>query len=227
MKKIFNFQSKLVEKIQIAETDYKLKYEIPADFTFTPGQFIGVRVMPTHTRAYSIVNAEGNLLELLIDVKPGGIASKYFEKVQIGDESQILGPYGIYGIKSDLPNKVFISTGTGIAPFIPMINSLDLLTTKAKLLFGTRANFHDIAYQYFKDMQNDNFEYYQCVTREEPQMPYSFKGRVNIVLDDMLMQKLIDPLFTEFYICGADYMIKDVIEVLKGYGANKIYFEKY
>jgi len=227
MNKILNFVSVLKEKVQLTETIYRLKYQVPVGFVYTPGQFVGARVLPTHTRAYSIVGLKDNLLELLIDIKPSGRASKYFAETQVGHEVQILGPYGIYGIKSDLPNKVFISTGTGISPFIPMIKSLDINKVNINCLFGVRFDSHDIAYSYFENMLGSNFKYYQCVTREDPVKPYSIKGRVTDVLPQLILDGKINVEDTEFYICGANEMIADVVDELKSKGADKIYFEKY
>lgn len=227
MNKIFNFQAELKEKIQLTETIFKLKYSVPTEFYFKPGQFVGIRVIPTHTRAYSIVDLNNGLLELLVDVKPDGIASKFFLKTEVGENVQMLGPYGIYGIKSELPNKVFISTGTGIAPFIPMIKSLDLNQTNVSFLFGVREDAHDIAYNYIKDSINERFKYYQCITREEPAHEYSFRGRVTEVLPIVVSGFSNSISEYEFYICGANEMISDVVTLLKGLGADKIYFEKY
>lgn len=227
MNKIFNFKSKLLEKTQIALTDFKLIYEVPLDLTFKPGQFVTIRFSQAHNRAYSIVDIVDGKMELLVDIKPGGIASKFFEKTVVGEEVQMLAPFGIYGIKSDLPSKVFICTGTGVAPFIPMVKSLDLSKSSVYILFGTQTNANDIGYAYFKDMVGQNLKYIQCVTREDPKKPYAVKGRTTEILPNLFSKGEIDPVNTEFYICGSSDMIANVVEILKAKGATKIYYEKY
>jgi NAD(P)H-flavin reductase len=227
MNKIYSFQAKLLEKIQLNENDFKLKYQAPDGFLFTPGQFVSIKVIPTHSRAYSIVDVQNNVIELLIDIKPGGIASQYFAKTQVGDEVQMSGPFGIYGIKGTLPNKVFICTGTGVAPFIPMARSSSSGNANVKILFGTRTDSNDIAYDYFKDLISQNFEYFQCVSREEPTKPYAVKGHVTDCLTQLFAENKIDLINTEFYICGAKQMIDDTVAIIKSHGGDKIYFEKY
>lgn len=227
MNKIFNFQALLLEKVQLNDHDYKLVYKVPNDFFFKPGQFVGIRVNPNYTRAYSIVSLEDSKLELLVDVKPMGLASKYFIDTQVGDTVQMLGPYGIYGLKSNLPNKVFIATGTGIAPFIPMIRSLNKLEISSIILFGCKSLSEDIAYPYFKDNISLNLKYIQCITREEPKVDYAKVGRVTKILQEMFVQNIIDKENTDFYICRSKEMINDVIDILKSNQVDKYYFEKF
>lgn len=232
MRKIHDFQSKLLKRTQLTDTTFEFKYELPLDFEWLPGQFVGARVIPTHTRAYSIVEAKYGVLTLIVDIKPGGIASKYFEKVQEGEMTRILGPYGIYGrnllAEGNLNTKVFISTGSGIAPFIPMVKAALRNSAESKVynFFGARYEKDDYARNYFQDVLSEfssRFEYYSCITREGPLQPHTRQGRVTQVV----------PLFdfdypnTEFYICGSSEMISDMKEILVRKGATKIFTEKY
>lgn len=230
MLKILNFQSKLLEKIQINETTYELIYEVPTEFEFKAGQFVVIKFKPTYTRAYSIVEVKDNRLKLLIDVKPMGLASLYFIDCKVGDTINILGPYGIFNLKNILKDKVFISTGSGIAPFIPMIYTLlndSTFNGNIYLIFGTRTNELDIAYRYFKDINDTRFKYIQCVTREEPINSYSKKGRVNLVLKELLLNNSLDKFNSEYYICGSNEMVIDTSNVLKEFNITNIYLEKY
>lgn len=231
MNKIHNFQSTLLKKVQLTEAIYLLEYTVPETFVYTPGQFVGARVIPTHTRAYSVVEVNNNVLTLLVDVKPQGIASKYFEVVKVGDSTNLLGPYGIYKTKdTDLP-KVFISTGTGIAPFVCMIK--DLVKNKPNVeiynFFGIKTMSHDIAMPLLKESLNNNFTFVNCVSREDISNFETLnnqeikKGRVTEVIPTYNL----DWANTEFYICGGPEMVNGMAIVLKNLGADKIYIEKY
>lgn len=231
MNKIHNFQSELVSKVQLTENIYELKYTVPESFVFTPGQFVGARVIPTHTRAYSIADVKNNVMTLLIDVKPQGIASKYFENVNVGDITNILGPYGIYKVKDTLLPKVFISTGTGIAPFIAMINELIKQKPEVQVynFFGIKVMDHNIALPYFKDMLSDKFNLINCVSRQniEELVPVQNqqikKGRVTEVIQDFDF----DWINTEFYVCGGSEMVTSTSILLRELGAENIFIEKY
>lgn len=228
MLKLFNIRSKLLEKNTLAENIYELKYEAPEDFTFTPGQFAGLRITPTHTRAYSIVNQHDGKLEFLVDTKPAGTASLYFDACKVGDELSLLGPYGRYALQEPTLNKVFISTSTGIAPFIPMIKALrqstnDFQEQRVWCFFGVGHEPYDIAYRYFEDISSPNFRYIRCVTRHEPTDSLSLKGRVT----EVVPQIIEDYAHSEFYICGSTEMILAMEGILRSKGADKIYYEKY
>lgn len=231
MNKIHNFQSELIKKVQLTESIYLLDYIIPETFVFTPGQFVGARVIPTHTRAYSVADINNNVMTLLVDVKPQGIASKYFEKVQVGESTNLLGPYGIYKVKdTDLP-KVFVSTGTGIAPFVAMIKDLRKNNPNIPIynFFGIKVMEHDIALPFFKDLLADNFKFINCVSRQEVEDLNAVsnqeirKGRVTEVIPTYNF----DWANTEFYICGGPEMVTSTAILLKELGADKVFIEKY
>ncbi len=225
MNKIHNIQSEIKSIKQFSENLYEFKFEAPEGFVYTAGQFIGIRFIPTHTRAYSIVDVHNDLITLIVDVGPiqyGGKNSKYFIDAKVGDKVNLLGPYGRYGIKDPLADKVFISTGSGIAPFVPMIKST-IGACKVYNFFGVRYEKDDVAFPYFNDVMDNGLQYIRCVTREDPMDVLSKKGRVT----EVVPQYDFDWKNMEFYLCGAEHMINDMMEVLKAKGAEKIYFEKY
>jgi len=229
MNKIFNFKSELKVKNKLSDNVYELIYLVPEDLKFTPGQFISARIRPTITRAYSIVEIKNNLLTLIIDIGPkiyGGIASEYFNNVKVGDITNLLGPYGMFGVKDTEITKCFISTGTGIAPFIPMIkdNIVKSPNTKIYNFFGVRTEKEDIALPYLSSLiQSESIEYIRCVSREVPTDKLSRTGRVTKVIPDFNLNWQD----TEFYLCGNKDMIMDIMGILKELGSDKIYFEKF
>ncbi len=231
MNKILNFQSELLKKVQLTENIFHLEYKVPEEFIFTPGQFVGARVLPTHTRAYSIVTVANNVMTLLVDIKPQGKASKYFEAVQVGEQTNFLGPYGIYKVKDTMLPKVFISTGTGIAPFVSMINDLQKSKPHVPIynFFGVKVMEHDIALQFFKDSLSTSFKFVNCVSRQDITNLNAINnqeiksGRVTNVIPTYNL----DWANTEFYICGGPEMVNEMTEVLKQLGADKIFVEKY
>ncbi len=227
--KTFNFKSKLKSKIQLNEFTYEFKYTVSDDFEFKPGQFVVLLVTPPFRRSYSIVEVKNGLITLLIDVKPTGPAHDYFINSKIDDETTIMGPYGLYSLQETTLNKVFIASSTGIAPLYPMINELrnsgktiydDI---KIDFFYGSRLIKNDIAHDYLKQFEGDNFSYYRCITQpEDNSKPYKL-GRVTEVVPSMNY----DYQNTEFYICGAPEMVTHMRDILKNLGADKVYFEKY
>ena len=120
-----------------------LEFQNPYDFL--AGQYVSVKVAPDGTRrSYSIASPpDGKTIELLIDVSPGGMGSQYFLSSNEGDTVEALGPVGIFTLatKNPKPNRMFIATGSGIAPLRAM--TLDSLRKKTalgevRLLWGMR-----------------------------------------------------------------------------------------
>jgi len=224
MNKIFNVKSKLLSKVKITDKTYEFIYEAPSNFIFTPGQFVGLRVLPHPMKAYSIISVNNNKVTLLIDINT---KSRYFEQTIIGDELNLMGPYGIYKVKETLLDKVFIATGSGVAPFISMLDKLKETSNhfkdiKVTLFFGCRYIKDDLAWHYLSDFKYDNFKYIRCVTMPESQIQDE-QGRVTSIVP----KHNIYWENTEFYICGSSNMVTEMNEILKNLGANKIYVEKF
>lgn len=231
------FSSSLLSKTHFSNNTFELKYRCPKEFSFIPGQFITMTFEGNIVRAYSIVAKEEDALVLLVNTNPGGVASKYFDKVQVGSEINIKGPYGIFALKQSVLKKVFISTSTGVAPFISMVNAL--ASSKQKLpftlYFGERYLTDDyVSSFYLKPILNDpRFKYFRCITRETPENlkqflesghnPLTREGRVTKVV----FEEEYNFIDTEFYLCGSKEMIFDVKTKLLQNGATKIYAEKF
>ena len=94
---------------------------------FRPGQFCSIRVAEGFFRAYSIASDYKNFSEykFLVSIAHEGIGANFFRNIKLGDEIDFLGPNGHFFIQNPIAdNLIFCATGTGIAPFIPMIQFL-------------------------------------------------------------------------------------------------------
>jgi len=75
--------------------------------------------------------------DIVVNVAPMGPGSQYFLSCRVGDTVEIIAPLGMFCL-TDSPNKkVFVATGTGIAPFYSMIvDSLSLIPYLQSLFTG-------------------------------------------------------------------------------------------
>ncbi|MFS8130789.1 MAG: FAD-dependent oxidoreductase [Candidatus Dojkabacteria bacterium] len=223
---------KIIYKEKIAENIFFFKYSLPLDFEWKAGQYIGVGISNTYRRCYSIWEAKEGVLTLLVDTKPGGLASQFFDDAEVGAENLILGPYGRFWVQETNFQKVFISTGTGIAPFYPMVKEALVKGNKVTFVFGASSFTSEIAYPYFKEfLENENFKYVQAITRntqehipdnQDKKVEVKF-GRVTTVVPELNL----DYKNCEFYLCGSPNMVDDMENVLREKGADKILHEKY
>ena len=138
---IGKLSTRLVEKRQLAKNAWWFELEFSEKFNFKAGQYVSVKVNEEgDRRAYYIASIPGGKkIGLLVDVAPGGVGSKYFLGITVGDEVEVLGPLGRFvvektgstseqipnGLGSDeKPSLVFVGTGSGIAPLRSMIDDL-------------------------------------------------------------------------------------------------------
>ncbi len=196
---------------------------------FENGQFvmIGLEVdgRPL-ARAYSVAspNYDEHLEFLSIKVQDGPLTSR-LQHIKVGDDILVSRkPTGTLIIHDLKPGKnlYLLSTGTGLAPFMSLIQDIEVYDRFEKiiLIHGVR-KINDLAYADFIENELPNNEffgeeikkkliYYPTVTRE----PYKNEGRLT---DLMSSGKLftdinlppINPKYDRAMICGGPEMLKD------------------
>jgi len=100
----------------------------PVELRFRPGQFISTQIglddnQNPILRSYSIASPpRRGELALILKLVPGGAGSQFFERLQPGDTIRFTGPMGFFVNELAHPgDAVYVATGTGIAPILPMI----------------------------------------------------------------------------------------------------------
>jgi ferredoxin-NADP reductase len=121
---------------------------LPAGVTlpFKPGQFISL-ALPVGgeeiVRPYSLASdpEDGNLLEVCVDLVPGGLGSPYLFALRPGAPLALKGPFGTLVVdEAPAAEMVFIADGTAIAPIRPMLRRVLAGggTTPIAVLHGAR-----------------------------------------------------------------------------------------
>ncbi len=208
----------------VFETELPLKYE--------SGQFISVKVSDQRINAYSIAGCvEPNKFELLIDVSPGGVGSKYFENLKVGDKITFLSSAGAFTLKqNDGGNHlVFLGTGSGISPLRCMIEHAlrDLKIDKQiTLYFGLRFEEDIFWKEQFEELAKNypNFHFKMCLSKPTPNWT-GLSGH----LTDFLKQDFPDASQCSAYLCGNKDMMEESTKILleNGCPQERIYSEKY
>ena len=219
------FISKIHSKKEIAPNILEISLTAPTNFKFKPGQFIVVFVYNLYKRPYSIFEYKDDLIKIIVSVKHPGKGSEFFSNISINQDIKIAGPLGKFFCNYNNVNKVFISTGTGIAPFIPMIKNLVIKNyTKVTLFYGVKNIEYDLAVRYLSN-EIKKIKYIQCLSfnKKNDLDFYSKNGRVTEILKeyDFLWKD------TEFYICGRNEMIKKVKKFLLTKNVNEIFVENF
>lgn len=229
-----NFKLNVVSKDLIAPNIFLLKTKPDKDIQFLGGQYISFKIADKINRSYSIASAPGEeTIDFVVDILPQGPGSRFVESLQVGDEFDVMGPFGFFTLEKtkvleDEDPLLFIATGTGIVPMRSMI--IDLLRNKKSqrkvyLYFGLR---YDTETYYFDELKSLSEEYSNFIFTPVISRPSdSWEGETgycqNIVFRDLTDTSL------RVYVCGRTETVKSITESLieKGYKKEHIFFEKF
>ena len=214
-------RARLARKDQLTATVWRLDFELDKDIdAFSPGQFARLQVGDFEWRDYSIAALQGCWLSLLVSTRTGGHGSQFVLGAEPGTRTLVECPLGAYRLNPNGHRKVFVATGTGLSPFLPMFSLLEARgeNLHTELLFGCRTRDEDITRQF----QPMPAQVVLCTSREKAAAG-GFEGRVT----DALAQMVFDPDATDFYVCGSAAMVADVRTALQKRGACTIYTEPY
>ncbi|CAI6088437.1 unnamed protein product [Clonostachys chloroleuca] len=144
---------------------------------------------------------ENRHLTLLISTRTGGDGSTYVKDAEVGAKTEVELPFGAFRLQDSDRRKVFVATGTGIVPFLPMFVAMEETgqLASAQLYFGCRFAAEDIT-KGLSPLPNTTL----CVSGELVDGNV-FHGRVTQALSTLDF----DPEMTEFYLCGAPAMVKE------------------
>src|SRR3972149_8574318 len=127
---LLTYKTILTKKTQLNSNTYLYHFDLlePKEIIFKPGQYVMLKVPSDKgplSRLYSIAssNTIKDSFELIIGIIPGGLASNYLFSLKENTEIIFQGPAGVFSIKENDRGKIFLITGTGIAPIRSMIIS--------------------------------------------------------------------------------------------------------
>lgn len=200
----------------------------PKEIDFHPGQTVMLHVAPGINRSMSIASAPSQKSSILVahDVSPMGPYSQWTVKAKVGDTMTFMAPLGAFVLdKESHHKKVFIATGSGIAPFRAML--IDYLshggTDEIVLYWGLRHE-EDIFWQEELTALTQKYSnFHFALTLSQPQV--TWQGRRGRVGDHVFVDEK-NLTSCDFYLCGSKEMIKDMEERLVAVGAPKEQIKK-
>lgn len=220
------YTSELLSKRTIADHVLELRFVKPTGFTFLPGQFVQFRIPEGDKfilRSYSIASApHEDYLEFCVKVLPDGKASALFAALPVGATADFTQARGMFTIKPEAaPRKVFIATGTGLAPIMSMLASLAQTTptNNLRLIFGVRSAADLFWAARLEQFTKQGIATEITLSRPEPTWT-GIAGRVTTRLTAPDSE-------AEYYVCGSLEMVKDVRAALTfaNVPAKQVHFE--
>ena len=232
------YTTKLTSKILLANNIYQFGFELiePELLEFIPGQYL-LLCIGDKVRQYSIAtpNSSKKYFEIVVEIFPGGVASEYLFKSRLNDQILFKGPAGVFNLKDNpgVTKRIFLATGTGIAPIKSMIlSTVDQFEMQYHLFWGARYK-KDVYYaDLFFDLTRkyQNFKYNVCLSRENDQQSnqsYFIFDRIDHCLKEMILsdQKSV----VQFYLCGSAKTVLLLNQLLleNGVDKNQIIFERF
>jgi len=235
--------ARVTRSILLSEKTKHIEFEFldKPIFDFIAGQFVSVREPKGEgkfiTRAYSIASdpRNDNTLDLCLNRVENGFMSNYLCDRAVGDEVHMHGPHGHFVLHEELKDTIFISTGTGVAPFRSMGRWLFQHPERYEghefwMVYGTRYA-DDIYYrEEFEQMEREhpNFHYVCTLSRGGD----AWTGRKGYVQDHLreILKSRDGGKDMQVYICGLNDMVSGVRDLLKnefGWDRKQINFERY
>jgi len=234
--------ARITRSILLSEKTKHIEFEIldRPRFDFIAGQFVSVREPKADgkfiTRAYSIASdpRPDSTFDLCLNRVENGFMSNYLCDREVGDKVHVHGPHGHFVLHEELKDTIFISTGTGVAPFRSMARWLFQHPERYTgrdfwVIYGTRYE-EDIYYrEEFEQLarEHSNF-HYVCTLSRGGDTWTGFRGYVQDHLREIL--KAHPGRDMQTYICGLNEMVSGVRNVLKdefGWDKKQINFERY
>lgn len=227
----------VLERIEeIAPQTRSLFLRLPAGrgVAFQAGQFLSFSLPVGDkplTRAYSIASPpeEPELLEICLNLVPGGAGSAYLFALEPGAEIDFTGPWGTFLVGSPPPaSLVFVGQGTGVAPLRPMIRA-----ALARPEAGELTLIHAAA-----DAQNllfrDDFVRWQ---RGDGRFRYAPLLEGDAAPGHLALMAAVERDYVEagidgarhFFICGIGDVVTRLRDLLRGAGYERrsVHYEKW
>ena len=229
----------------------------PDSFKFTAGQFVRLGVNPSHLnyykqqgeagndvsndalnedifRAYSIVSSPfDEVLEFFSIVIPDGAFTSQLQHLEVGDELLLnTMPFGFLTLaryQKPLPKDLWLlATGTGLAPFLSMLQDLKTWEDYEHIILAYSArSIEELAYvDKIKSLQEDfgslvdnpaKLIFIPVVTREPIEGTLT-ERLPKLLLDGTLQERAgiaLDVDSTHVMLCGNPDMVEDTKETLK------------
>jgi len=226
-----NYTAVLKEKNVLAPNVLQLWFDLVEDtLTFKPGQYILLEI-EKNFRQYSIASSSKSdkKFELLVDTTPMGIGSRYLTKLTIGDHIHFRAPLGVFVLQDTSLPKMFLATGSGIAPLKSMLEYMhEVESPQKRTLFWGMRTYEQAYYQdvWKKLADSKEFDYSFCLSKGVG-YDHCSKGYIQNALDAIFTHE--SPQSFEYYVCARP----TIVESLKHYLAqnsvpeNTIYYEKF
>ena len=217
MKKTYDLS--LIERNDVAENTIELIFTKPSDYDFKIGQYTFLDVANKGenkiVRALSIAShPDEDILRFVMRISDSEFKKRCLE-IKKNDGAIVTQATGSFGFKFSDKEIVFLISGIGIAPIIPMLMELEKINYQGKvsLFYSNRTLAKTTYHERLQDFNIKNYNYNPVFTGIQP--------RINI---DLLKEKLDDIYDAHYYIIGTGEFIKTMKTLLEENNISKDHY---
>ena len=197
---------------------FRIRPDLPPPHV-EPGQYLTLGLVVDGRivqRPYSTATRSGahDELEFLVRLVPDGAFTPLLWTLRVGDRLRMGRPKGLFNrIPGDGRTHLFIATGTGLAPFVGMIETfLHERDAPPTIVIHGVSHVEELAYRerFERWAAKASVRYVPVISRpnEPSNAGWSGRtGRVDAILDDVCATIDIAPRDTIAYLCGNPEMI--------------------
>jgi ferredoxin-NADP reductase len=222
----------LMHRQDVAEGTMAFRFEKPAHFVFTPGQFVELTLVdPSETdaegngRAFSIASAPHEDTLMVATRMRDTAFKRVLRNMPPGATVQMEGAFGNFVFHADpVRPAVFLAGGIGITPFRSMIfhAAAQKLPHRLFLFYSNRRPEDAPFLDELQSMQGDDSRYTLVGTMTAPEKSSRpWKGETGFVSPALLSKVLVNVSSPIFYIVGPPGMVTGLRKILKDAGFNE------
>ena len=240
------YNAKLVRRVDETESLAYFWVRFDGEPTpFEPGQYMTIGVLVDGRivqRPYSVASppavAGSDGYEFYVRLVQGGTFTPLLWEVPVGHGMRMIGPKGKFVLRPDDDRThIFISSGTGNAPFVAMMRQLLIDGAPRRCVFLNGVSYaHEIGYRELLEGWQASGEYpvTYVPTVSRPDDPANADwtgrtGRVETILGPVLDELGLTAADSIAYICGNPDMILSAEATLleRGYPEDQVHKELY
>jgi NAD(P)H-flavin reductase len=205
-----------------------LSFDPAAKLSFPVGSHIQAMTWGCIPRCYSVAEVDDSSITITVSFSGGGAGSRFVATSPVGTKVEVFGPYDDYAYHRGTGRpKIFVAAGTGVAPFVRMVQEAIHEKLPSVLVLGVRTESDILYREYFEKIASaqKNFKHLFTLSRGEP----SWQGARGYVTAQFSPEDARRFASSDVYVCGIPNMVSDTVREVRGFGTPKsqIFSEKY
>ncbi|MCW2963303.1 MAG: ascD [Actinomycetia bacterium] len=204
---------------------------VEGEMPFKSGQYVDIGIPGTDDyRSFSMANlpSDDGRLEFMIKLYPGGVFSSLLADgaLQVGDELDVTGPYGVFTLRDTERPILFIGGGAGMAPILSLLRSMAErgISRPAVYYYGAREEQDLFHLEELNGLQTmlPGFRFVAALSDSE------WEGETGLITDVVeRSEQGLDGV--DAYLCGPPPMVDAAQEMLMRLGVDeaRIHYDKF